>query len=107
MRRLRRLEASQRRELELQAQMLALLERLEHPLVVLPLASPTPTSEPTHPPSEPQEQLLVEPPIPVPPALTPQELAELAAIPMPDPVEEIAAALGQWTSPPSQRTSED
>lgn len=102
MRRLRRLEARQRRELALQAEMLRLLELLEHPLVVLPSASPTPTSDPTHPPSEP---LLVEPPIPVPPPLTEAEIEELRALPMPDPVEEIAAALGQWTTPPSQRTS--
>ena len=104
MRRLRRLEARQRRELALQAELLQLLERLGHPLVVLPSASPTPTSDPTPPPSEP---LLVEPPIPVPPPLTEEELEELRALPMPDPVEEIVAALGPWTTPPSRQTSED
>ena len=104
MRRLRRLEARQARELALQAQMLELLERLEHPLVVLPSASLTPTSDPTPPPSEP---LLVEPPIPLPPPLTEAERAELAALPTPDPVAEIAAALGPWTTPRSRRTSED
>lgn len=104
MRQLRRLEARQRRELDLQLEMLALLERLEHPMLVLPSGSLTPTSDQTPPPSEP---LLVQPPLDLPPPLTEEEIAELRALPTPDPVAEIAAALGPWTTPPSRRTSED
>ena len=103
-RRLRRLEARQQRELDLQLEMLALLERLQHPMLLVPSGSLTPTSEQTPLPSEP---LLVEPPLPMPPPLTEAEMAELRDLPMPDPVEEIVAALGPWTTPRSQPTSED
>jgi hypothetical protein len=88
-RRLRRLARRQQKALELRLEFLTLLEQLEHPQVVLPSGSPIPTSELTHP--------LLEPPSP--PALTPEEIEELKAEPMPDPLEEIERALGLSTTP--------
>ena len=96
-RRLRRLARRQERALQLRLEFLTLLEQLEHPQVVLPSGSPIPTSELTHP--------LLEPPS-LPP-LTEEEIAELRALPMPDPLEEIERALGLSTSPRLPLTSED
>lgn len=96
-RRLRRLALKQQRALELRLEFLTLLEQLEHPQVVLPSGSPIPTSELMHP--------LLEPP-PLPP-LTEQEMEELRALPMPDPLEEIERALGLSTSQRLPLTSED
>jgi hypothetical protein len=96
-RKLRRLARRQEKPRPRRLELLQLLEKLEHPQVVLPSGSQIPTSELTHP--------LLEPPSP--PALTEEELEELRALPMPDPLEEIERALGLSTSPPSQQTWAD
>ena len=94
MRRLRRKVARQERAIRLRVEMLELLEQLEHPLLLAPPASdsPTPTSEPT------------PPPLDLPPPLTEAEIQQLRELPMPDPLEEIEAALGMSTSPRSPQT---
>lgn len=95
MRQLRRRVQRAEEQLRLRLEMLQLMEKLEHPLLLVPQPpsdSPTPISEPTPP--------LPEPP----PPLTEEEKAELMAQPMPDPLEEIEQRLGLWTPPPSPRT---
>lgn len=85
-RKLRRQVRRQEQLVRLRVEMLELLEQLEHPplLVALP-----PMVEPK----------------PVPPPLTPEEIEEIRALPMPDPLEEIEHRLGLSTTPPSQRIS--
>lgn len=81
----------QERAVHLQREFLRLLEQLEHPPVLLQRAalsdSPTPTLEQMPPEWE------------LPPPLTPEEIEELRALPMPDPLEEIEARLGLSTTP--------
>ena len=76
-----------------QLEFLQLLEKLEHPLQLVP-AELLPTA-PT--PPLPEE---LDPPEP----LTPEEIEELRALPMPEPVEEIRALLAS-TTPSSLPTS--
>lgn len=78
----------------LQLEFLELLEKAEHPLTLVP-AERLPQA-----PTEPLPEELA-PPDP----LTEEELAELRALPMPDPVEEIQRALALSTTPSSQPTS--
>ena len=97
MRRLRKKVRRQERALRLQLEFLELLEKLEHPLLLVslpPSDSPTPISEPMPPEWE------------LPPPLTLEEIQELRALPMPDPLEEIEARLGLSTTPRSQQTWE-
>lgn len=100
MARLRRMQARQDRAIQLQQEYLSLLEKLENPprlvVVTQPQSeSPTPT-------------LATMPPeLELPPPLTPEEIAELKAMPMPNPVEEIEFRLGLSTTPPSLATSPD
>ena len=96
MRRLRRLAHRQQRALALQQEFLTLLEALEHPPLLLSgLAlsdSPTPTLE------------QMPPELELPPPLSQQEIQELRAMPMPDPLQEIEARLGLSTTPLSPAT---
>lgn len=81
----------------LRLELLQLVEKLEHPLLLVPeQLRPTPES-PQPPPPEVTEAL--------PPPLTEEERAELMAMPMPDPLEEIESRLGLSTSPASLPTS--
>lgn len=93
LRRLRRKVAATERVLREQLEFLQLLEQLEHPLMLVPAEmlpqAPTPPL--------PEE---LDPPDP----LTPEEIAELRALPMPDPVEEIQQLLAS-TTPSSRPTS--
>lgn len=78
--------------------MLELVSMLEEPARLLPPAYlETPTSETTPPPPEVTEVL--------PPPLTPEEIEELASLPMPDPLAEIESRLGLSTTPRSSPTS--
>ena len=97
MRRLDRIQRQQERILLLQSERLRLLHLLENPAQpasLLPSGSPIPTSAPTPPELE------------LPPPLTPEEIEELKAMPMPDPLEEIEYRLGLSTTPPSPQTLE-
>lgn len=77
----------------LQLEFLELLEKVEHPLMLVP-----PERLPQAPtPPLPEE---LAPPDP----LTPEEIEELRAMPMPDPLEEIQQRLVS-TTPPSPLTS--
>ena len=87
MRQLRRLAERHRLLVSLLAEREALLQELSSP----PSESPTPTWAET----------LLSPEPPLPPPLTPEEIRELEATPMPDPLEEIEHRLGMSTSPPS------
>lgn len=71
--------------MELQREFLILLECLENPpqLVTVTMEEP------------PQERMESLPEVP--PPLTPEEIAELKGLPMPDPVEEISHRLGLST----------
>jgi hypothetical protein len=88
-RRLRRKVRRQEKVLLLQLEYLRLLEQLEHPLMLvppelLPTAPQPPVPQPLNPPDQ----------------LTPEEIEELRALPMPDPLEEIQLRLAS-TTPPS------
>ena len=95
-RRLRRKVLQQERALYLQREFLTLLEQLEHPPVLqlqpVPPEHQTPISEP------------MPPELELPPPLSPEEIEELRAMPMPDPLEEIEARLGLSTTPLSPAT---
>lgn len=91
------MQRRQARILSLQAEHQMLLHLLEHPakpVSLLPSGSPTPTSAP------------MPPELELPPPLTPEEIEELKAMPMPDPMEEIEYRLGLSNTPPSPRTWE-
>ena len=89
---LRKKVLRQERAIRLQLEFLQLLEKLEHPLL---LVSPTPILE------------QLPPQLELPPPLTPEEIRELRALPMPDPLEEIEARLGLSTTPLSPATWSD
>ena len=97
-RRLRKKVLRQERALLLQREFLTLLEQLEHPQVLVlqpdPSGSPTPISD------------LMPPEWVPPPPLTPEEIKQLRAMPMPDPLEEIEQRLGLSTTPLSPQTWE-
>lgn len=94
----RRQVARAERQVRLKLELLQLVEKLEHPLLLVPSEHlPTPTSEPTPPPPEVTAVL--------PPPLTEEEKAALMALPMPDPLEEIESRLGLSTTPASSPTS--
>lgn len=88
-RRLRRKVRRQERVIRLQLEYLRLLEQLEHPLMLVPPEllpqAPTPPLPETLDPPEP---------------LTPEEIEELRALPMPDPLEEIRHRLDLSTTTP-------
>lgn len=85
--------ARQEQVLRMQLEYLELLEKLEHPLMLVPpeLLPQGPT------PPLPEE---LDPPEP----LTPEEIEELRELPMPDPLEEIQLRLAS-TSTSSRQTS--
>lgn len=96
-RRLHRIQRRQERVLKLQTEYLLLVEKLEHPaqlVSLLPSDSPIPTS------------VTMPPELELPPPLTPEEIEELKAMPMPDPLEEIEYRLGLSSTPPSPRILE-
>ncbi len=95
-RRLRRLAHRQERVLLLQQEFLELLEQLERPPALLLLRAPSDSPTPISVPMPPELEL--------PPPLSPEEIAELRALPMPDPLEEIEARLGLSTTPLSPQT---
>ena len=97
-RRVRRRVERAEKQLRLKLELLQLLERLENPLLLVPSELlQTPTSGETPLPPEVTEVL--------PPPLTPEEMEELANLPMPDPLAEIEHRLGLSTTPPSSPTS--
>lgn len=90
---LRRKVRRQEKVLLLQLEYLALLEKLEHPLMLVPPELLPQTPQPPLPPElSPPDQL------------TPEEIEELRALPMPDPLEEIQLRLAS-TTPSSLPTS--
>ena len=91
--RLRRVVQKQDRLLSLRQEYLDLLRKLEPAPPQLERSTPTSKTTP--------------PELDVPPPLTEEEIAELKAMPMPDPMEEIEFRLGLSTTPPSQITSTD
>lgn len=91
------MQRRQEKVLAMQKEYLLLVEKLEHPVhpvSLLPSDSPTPTSA------------TMPPELELPPPLTPEEIEELKAMPMPDPLEEIEYRLGLSTTPPSPRILE-
>ncbi len=84
-RRLRRLIRRQDRVIQLQQEFLSLLEILENPPQLVTVTQ-----------AEPPQKMLDSLPE-VPPPLTPEEIAELRELPMPDPVLELERRLGLST----------
>ena len=90
--RLRKMAERQEQVLRMQLEYLQLLEKLEHPLQLVP-AELLPTA-----PTAPLPEELDPPEM-----LTPEEIEELRRLPMPDPLEEIQHRLAS-TSTPSPQT---
>jgi hypothetical protein len=86
-RRLRRKVRRQEKVLLLQVELLRLLDLLESPVQMVP-----PELLPATPPTQPLPETL-DPPD----QLTPEEIEELRAMPMPDPLEEIQQRLASTT----------